>query len=160
MHFPKVQGDVTSEGYQGWIQLDSWQWGASRDITNAACSGADREGSTPVVHEVLVTKDNDSATPRLIEASLGMGDSAEGQEVKIDFCKTDSQKPEPYFQIILTNTLISSLAMSGHGDDRPSETLTLNFTAIEFRNTPMGAANDTGTPVSCSYDLTKQKNGK
>jgi type VI secretion system secreted protein Hcp len=160
MYYPNVTGDVTSEGYAGWIQLDSWHWGTARDIGNAASSGADREGSAPIVHEITLTKDNDCATPTLIQASLGMGGAAEGQEVKIDFCKTDAEKPEPYFQLTLTNTLISSLSMSTNGDDRPSETLTLNFTAIEFRNTPMGGKNDTGTPVSCSYDLTKQSSGK
>ena len=75
--------------------------------------------------------------------------------MQIDFCKTDTQSPEPYLQVTLENTLLSGWSVSS-GGDRPSETLTLNFTAVEFKNTAMGPANQTQTPDPASYDLTTQ----
>jgi type VI secretion system secreted protein Hcp len=52
----------------------------------------------------------------------------------------------------LTNTLISGFSMSS-GGDRPTESITLNFTKITYNNIGMGAANETGNPDRAEYDL-------
>ena len=88
--------------------------------------------------EVVVTKATDvSSTKMLNEAYQG-----EGQKVQIDFCKTDKGKLEVYLTLNLENCMISGYSVSG-GGDRPSESLSLNFTKIEFKNTGMGAARAT-----------------
>jgi type VI secretion system secreted protein Hcp len=156
MQYPNIKGSVTTQGHEEWIELTSWHWGVSRDLHNPHGKGGDREGATPMIHEIVVTKHNDCATGALIRTSLGLGSSAEGQEVKIHFCKTDTEQPEPYFEMVLSNTLVSSLSMASKGE-RPTENLTLSFTALEITDTPMGAANQTGSPDRLSYDLTKQK---
>jgi type VI secretion system secreted protein Hcp len=139
-------------------RADQLALGVSRDVHNPHGKGADREATTPMVHGMVVSKHNDRASADLIRTSLGLGGSAEGQEVKIHFCKTDTAEPEPYFEMTLTHTLISDLSMASNGD-RPTETVTLSFTALEITQTPMGAANDTGSPMRCHYDLAKQKGG-
>jgi type VI secretion system secreted protein Hcp len=155
VNYDGIPGDVTTTGHDKWIQVSSFQWGVARGISNASSSGTDREGSTPSVNEIVVTKDTDSASPNLMRASLGLLPAGEGKIVKIDFCKTDTSQPEPYLQLTLNNTLVSGWSISS-GGDRPTETVTLNFTAVEFKNTGMGPANDTGTPDPAQYDLTTQ----
>ena len=155
MKYDGIEGDVTTSGHEKWIQCSSFQWGVGRGISNASSSPADREGSTPSVSEIVVTKDTDSASPNLLRASLGLKPADEGKTVKIDFCKTDTSQPEPYLQLTLTNTLVSGWSISS-GGDRPTETVTFNFTKVEFKNIGMGPANDTGTPDPASYDLTTQ----
>lgn len=155
MNYDGITGDVTTAGHEAWIELSSFQWGVGRGIGDAASSGADREASTPSVSEVVVTKVNDSASTNLMRASLGIGPAGEGKTVKIDFCKTDVSQPEPYLQLTLTNTLVSGWSASS-GGDRPSESLSLNFTKVEFKSVTMGGANDTGSPDTASYDLTTQ----
>ena len=80
----------------------------------------------------------------------------EGKTVQIDFCKTDKDKLEAYLSLTLENTLVSGFSTSS-GGDRPSESLTLNYTKIEFKNTGMGAANETGSPEAVSWDLAMAK---
>jgi type VI secretion system secreted protein Hcp len=155
LNYDGIPGDVTTTGHEKWIQCSSFQWGVGRGISNASSSPADREGSTPSVSEIVVTKDTDSASPPLMRASLGLDPVGEGKDVKIDFCKTDTSQPEPYLQLTLNNTLVSGWSISS-GGDRPTETVTLNFTKVEFKNIGMGAANDTGTPDPSQYDLTTQ----
>jgi type VI secretion system secreted protein Hcp len=91
----------------------------------------------------------------LLRASLGLKPADEGKTVNIDFCKTDTSKPEPYLQFTLTNCLVSGYSLSS-GGDRPTESVQLNFTKVEFKNTGMGAANETGSPDTASYDMTTQ----
>ena len=150
-----IDGDVTTTGHEKWIEVNSLQWGTGRGISNSSGSGADREGSTPSVNEISVTKDLCSASPNLLRASLGLKPADEGKTVNIDFCKTDTSKPEPYLQFTLENCLVSAYAINSEGD-RPTETVTLNFTKVEFKNTAMGPANETGSPDTASYDMTTQ----
>ena len=155
LQYQGIDGDVTTAGHEKWIEVHSIQWGTGRGISMNTASGADREGSTPSVSEVVVTKDTDSASPNLLRASLGLPPADEGKTVNIDFCKTDTSQPEPYLQFTLDNCLVSGYSLSS-GGDRPSESVTLNFTKVEFKNTGMGSANQTGSPDTASYDLTTQ----
>ena len=155
MQYDGIDGDVTAAGHEKWIEVTSYQFGIGRGMTSATSSAADREGSTPSVSEIVVTKVTDGASTNLLRASLGLGPGGEGKTVKIDFCKTDVSQPEPYLQWELTNTLVSGFSLSS-GGDRPTESVTLNFTKIAMNNVGMGAANETGQPDRAEYDLSTQ----
>src|SRR5262252_333503 len=107
MQYDGIDGDVTSQGHEKWIELTSLQWGCGRGMTSATGSAADREASTPRVSEVVLTKVCDGASSSLLRTALGLGPVAEGQTVRIDFCKTDTSEPEPFLTLTLDNTLIS-----------------------------------------------------
>jgi type VI secretion system secreted protein Hcp len=143
-----IDGDVTAEGHEKWIEVNSCQWGVGRGISSPTGGSADREASAPSVSEIVVTKPTDVASTKLFDESL----EGEGTDVTIDFCKTDKGKLETFMQYTLTNTMVSGFSMSS-GGDRPTESLSFNFTKIEFKNTAMGAANDTGSPDAVTYDL-------
>jgi len=153
MNYDGIPGDVTATKHEGWIECSSFQWGVGRGITAASSSEADREGSAPSVSEIVITKPNDIASLNLFRASLGLAPAGEGKLVKIDFCKTDAGSLEAYIHIELTNTLVSGYSISS-GGDRPQESVSLNFTAVQITNTPMGKDNSTGTPDTANYDMT------
>jgi type VI secretion system secreted protein Hcp len=152
MKIDGIDGSVTAEGHQKWIELNSCQLGTNRHVTNATGRGTNREASAPAVSEIVVTKMTDESSTNLFRESLW----GEGKTVKIDFCTTDKDKFEPYMQLELENTLISSFSMSS-GGDRPMESLSLNFTKITFNNIGMGAANETGQPDRAEWDLATGK---
>lgn len=147
-----IKGDVTEDGHKGWIELNSFQWGVGRGISSPTGASADRESSAPSVSEITCSKAQDASSVNLLNEAL----QGEGQTVLIDFCKTDKGKLEVYQTYTLTNTMISGYSISS-GGDRPSESLSLNFTKIEYKNTAMGAANETGSPESVTYDLAAAK---
>jgi type VI secretion system secreted protein Hcp len=143
-----IDGDVTAAGHEKWIEINSAQFGVGRGISSPTGGSADREASAPSVSEIVVTKPTDVASTKLFNEAL----QGEGTDVTIDFCKTDKGKLETYMTYTLTNTMVSSFSMSS-GGDRPMESLSFNYTKIEFKNTAMGAANDTGSPDAVTYDL-------
>ena len=57
-----IDGDVTAEGHEKWIELGSCQFGVGRSITNPTAKGGDREASAPSVSEIVVTKVTDGAS--------------------------------------------------------------------------------------------------
>jgi type VI secretion system secreted protein Hcp len=156
MKYDGIDGSVTAAGHEKWIELDSCQMGVHRNITSPSGRGANREAAAPSVSEIVVTKHQDCASTNLFRASLW----GEGKKVKIDFCKTDKDKVEPYLQLELENTLVSSFSSSGHGGDghdRPMESLSLNYTKITFNTIAMDSKNATAKPDRAQWDLAQSK---
>jgi len=148
MNYNNIPGDATAEGHEKWIELNSCQWGIGRGISSPTGGSSDRESSAPSVSEIVVTKATDVSSTKV----LNEGYQGEGQKVTIDFCKTDKGKLEVFLTLSLENTMISGYSLSS-GGDRTTESLSLNFTKIEFKNVNMGAAGETGSPDSTTYDV-------
>lgn len=148
MNYQGVQGDVTETGHAQWIELHSFQWGVGRGISTSVGSAAERESTAPSVSEVVVTKENDIATGKLMQEALG----GEGKTVKIEFTRTDKSKQDVFLSLELSNTLISGYSHSG-GGGRPMETISLNFTKVVFKTKQMKDDGGEGQPFNITYDL-------
>jgi hypothetical protein len=46
----------TGSGQAGWIEINSFQWGVGRGISSTSSSSSDKEGTTPSVSEIVITK--------------------------------------------------------------------------------------------------------
>jgi type VI secretion system secreted protein Hcp len=152
VQYAKIAGDVTATGHEKWIEVNSFQFGVGRGISSPTGGSSDRESSAPSVSEIVVTKPTDVASTKLFNESL----QGEGEDVTIDFCKTDKGKLETYLTYTLTNTMISGYSLSS-GGDRPMESLSFNFTKVEQKSTAQGAAGDTGSPDAVTYDVAAGK---
>ena len=148
MKYDTIDGDVTESGHKQWIEVNSFQWGIGRGISSPVGGSEDRESSAPRVSEVVVKKDNDVSSVKLVNEAL----QGEGKTVKFDFCRTEKSKLQVYLQLELTNTMISGFSTSS-GGDRPSESVSLNFTKVEYKVTPMGASGDAANSATVTYDL-------
>ena len=149
MNWDGVTGDVTTQGFEKWIELQSFQWGVGRGIGSAMSGQASRESSIPSVSEIVVTKRMDSSSPGL------WTDSVAGQlntTVKIAFTTTSQGATTQFLNYELTNTGLSGYSLSS-GGDMPTESLSLNFTKVvwSFTGTDPSVS---GTPVTQGYDLT------
>jgi type VI secretion system secreted protein Hcp len=148
VQYGTLKGDVTAEGHVGWIEVNSFQWGVGRGISAPVGGSSDREASAPSVSEIVVTKPTDIATVTILGESL----EGEGQDVTIDFCKTDKGALNVYLSFTLNNTMVSGFSMST-GGDRPQESISFNFTKIQMRDISLGSKNEDGAPATVGYDL-------
>ena len=154
LHYEGIEGQATHQEHSKWIDISSVSWGIGRGISTPTGSTANREASEPSVSEITISKTMDNASPKIFtESATGR----KGKTVKIHFVSTGSPG-ETYVEYTLTNTLISGYSISS-GGDRPTESLSLNFTKIKYKLTPSGTANDDLTPVIVSYDLSTTKSG-
>ncbi len=152
MSYDGIPGDVTADGHAAWIECFSLQWGVGRGISSPTGNTKDRESSAPSVSEIVITKNQDKATALLLDAAL----QGEGKNVTIDFCKTDKGKLEVYMTYTLTNTMVSGYSLSS-GGDRPSESVSLNFTKVEYKLITQNDDGSTGDPALVTYDLALAK---
>lgn len=155
MKFGSIKGNVTEDKHKEWIELNSFQWGVGRSIGTPVGNAANREASNPSVSEVTVTKSMDIASVGLLQAALGGEDPA---EATIEFTQTGASKGEQrvFLQFKLKNTMISGFSMSS-GGDRPSESISLNFTQVHEEFTPTKEENKQGTSPKVDYDLSLAK---
>ncbi|WP_311031250.1 Hcp family type VI secretion system effector [Mesorhizobium koreense] len=154
MKYEGIDGEVTQKDHVKWIEVQSFQFGVGRGISTPTGSTNNRESSHASVSEVTVTKSMDGASPKLFTESAA---GTTGKKVEINFVST-GDPGMVYAKYTLDDTLISGYSVSS-GGDRPSESLSLNFTKVEFEMTPHDDKNAAGTPVRVSYDLTTAKKG-
>jgi type VI secretion system secreted protein Hcp len=111
------------------IEVSSFQWGSSRGISSPTGASADRESSAPSVSEIVITRTQDSSSPNLFRGLLGKPGSLGTCTLK--FVKGNQPNEAPYLTITLTNAMVAKYSLSS-GGDRPTESITLNFTKITF----------------------------
>jgi len=116
------------------IEISSFQWGVGRGISSPTGGSSDREGSTPSVGEIVVTKPTDTTSPGLFQHCLV------GTRLLVSILLTNTKKPGgPRHKIDLKNAVITGVqpcsTRSGRG-----ERLTLSFSDYEFngaKNVPI-----------------------
>jgi type VI secretion system secreted protein Hcp len=154
MKFGAKTGDVDTTQYKNWIAVQSFQFGSGRGISSATGSGQNRQGSHASVSEVTISKQLDPASLHLWRDSL---DGKLNTSVEFSFTRADQDNSE-YLHVTLSDTGVSGFSLSS-GGDRPSESISLNFAKIEFKDIKVGEDGVTATPLAVNYDLAKQTAG-
>jgi type VI secretion system secreted protein Hcp len=150
---PNIEGGVTTTGFEKQIEINSFQFGIGRGVGSPTGGATNREATTPSVSEITLTKVLDEASGNLIkEAYSGAGAAT----ALISFTRTDKGGAVTYLQITLTDTMLSGYSISS-GGDKPSESISLNFTKIETKIIPQNADGTPGTAFPVTYDLALQK---
>jgi type VI secretion system secreted protein Hcp len=151
MKYGAIKGDVTAAGHQGsdgWVEINSFQYGIGRAICSASGGSKDREASAPSISEINITKPTDISSTAWMEQAL----YGRGVNCQIDFCKTDKGQLEVYQSFSLENCLISGFTVNS-GGDRPTESITISFTKIIYSYQEMSAAGDAGDSPKTGWDI-------
>ena len=158
MKYDGIDGDVTAEGWEKWIECSSMQFGVGRAIGGTASGAAKgREASLCNCSEITITKPSDSSSQDLMrEAMIG---AVPGKLVKFNFVTTgQGDKAEVYTKFDLEECMISGYSLSS-GGDRPMESLSLNFTKIEYQMSQGGTGGALESPKTGYFDLRTAKGG-
>ena len=121
MNYSGITGDVQNTSHEQWIEIASFQWGVGRGISSPTGGSADREGSTPSVGEIVVTKETDTSSASLFQHCL------DGERLRVSIILTNAPTPGGLHQKIdLENAVVTHIqphpTRSGKG-----EKLTITF---------------------------------
>jgi len=150
LEIKEIEGESKDDKYKGQIELLS----ASMGVTNRGSFGAGGGGgsSKSDFQDVSITKMTDKASPKLMAAC------ATGEHISkavLHFRKAGKDQQE-YLTITLSNVFVSSYQAGGHGDI-PSESISLNFSKIEYQYKEQKADGTMSGPVIKQYDLSANK---
>lgn len=155
MKYDGIDGESKAEGFEKFIELESFEFGVGRRIGSAR-GGSTREGTDASFSEAVVRKRTDGTSVKFFEAAV-IGKL--NKVVDIKFVRTGSTSPEAYVYFKLEDTGVagqSFKAAGGSGDNRPTETLHLNFTKITLEYNPIGD-DLSGNPSKWGYDMQTSK---
>jgi type VI secretion system secreted protein Hcp len=152
MKFGDVPGDVTTQGFKDWIEMNSFQFGVSRGVSSGA-GGSTRESSSPSISEIVVTKYFDKSSAKLYQDSVaGSFDT----KVQIKMTTTTKSTIETFLTYDLSDCGVSSYSQSS-GGDAPTESLSLNFVKIMVTPTPLDKSGQIKKGDVVTYDLLEMK---
>jgi len=149
-----IKGETTQLTHKEWIEMTSVQWGVGRGVSSGVGGGSKREATAPSVSEVTLSKTFDISSPLLLKSALGGYGAV---DAKIELTQTDnSGKHVSYQKYILYGTVMSGYSVSS-GGDRPSESISLNFTKVDSEYLNIDAKFQSKTTGHVVYDIAESK---
>ena len=148
-----VQGNVTAEGYEGWMQIATLNFGVERSVSMEAGRLANRESGRPSLSRIALTRFADQSIAALLKESVT---GAAGREAEIAFVYTGSKLQE-YLRYKLSDCLVSNYAIVAHTEEGLVEGLLLSYSAIETTYRHRDATGKPGTPMRVGYSLKEAK---
>jgi len=150
-----IKGESKVDGHLGEIELMSWSWGATQSGSTRGISGL--TAGKVNVQDLTFTKLLDTATPNHIGAVC----SGQAYPTATLICEKSSgngKKPVQYLKISMKDVLISSYAVGGSGgSDTHTETITLNFGAVQTAYTPMKPDGTPDATIQSGWDIVAGK---
>ena len=150
-----ISGNCTEKGYEDWIMLDSFSLGVANSLTSNA-GNSERTSGGVQVSEMNCSKTMDVSSLLLAEACAGNKNLG---EVVLTVTRTDADEQLELVNYTLSDAMISSISTSGSGNgDLPSESFSINFTAINATYTkqkPEGTAEGT---ANFAWDMKTREN--
>jgi len=151
MQIAGINGECADSNHKNWMDVETLQWGVSRQITSSTSTKNDRESSNAVISDLHVTRRMDSSTPPMfIEACCG-----KGKDVTIHMSKTGSGTgADVYMEYKLKNALISAYDVSSdtNDTDRPTESFTISFIDAEVKYTPYDEDGNAMAAIAVGFD--------
>lgn len=146
-----IQGELQDSAHPNEIQVHSISFG----VSNAGSGGFGMgSGSGKAnVHDMSFTKLVDKASPNLFIA-CATGKSI-GNAI-VTMRKAGGDKPVEYLVYKLTEVFVSSSNMSAsEGGGIAQESLSLNFSKVEWSYKPQNADGSAGAAIQTGYDIKK-----
>lgn len=159
-YFLKIEGvdkgessDDKFKGSDGWIQIESWSFGANQGGTMQFGGGG---GAGKVsMQDFHFTMKVNTASPKLFLAC------ATGEHFKkaTVHARKAGKTQQVFYTVTFSDCLVTSFQTSGSGssDVIPMESISLNFSKIEIEYKEQKADGSTGAPVKTGYDLKANK---
>lgn len=141
-----IEGESTDARNKGSSDVISWSWGIENTATGAGAGGGGSGSGKSCIKGLAITKNVDSATPRLI-TNVSSGAHAPKAVLKVRKSGADRGATD-FFVITMTNVVVSSYQVGGSvGDDRLTESIILNFELVDGVYTKQNADGATGPGI-------------
>ncbi len=152
LDYDGIKGNVTAEGFEQCVKINTVRFGVSRPITMEAGKMANREVGKPTFSQVILSKEADNSVAAFFREAVA---GSSGKTATLKFVRTGSDKVEEFMEYILHDCLVSRYHISAEDDKEPKENITLSFSMCEINYKDHDASNKTGNPQRTGYDLAK-----
>ena len=143
-----VEGESQDDKHIGSIDVLAWSWNVSNSGTLHI--GAGGGGGKALVRDLKVVKYTDKSTPTLLMKAF-TGQHAAQATLTV---RAAGDKPLEYLIIKMDEVLITNVATGGsEGEDRLTETITVNFAKICLKYTERQNDGSAGKAIETCWDV-------
>ena len=147
-----IKGESTEPDHKDWINLLSVSQGVSRSVPVGA-SGSTRQRSSATLEDIVLVKELDKSTPKLVESICKGTNFA---EVQIHLTtSSEGEKRIPYMVWTLSNARVTSYSVSGSTDGGtvPTESLSINYEEIKWTYDELDKENKSKGAVETAWKV-------
>lgn len=156
MKYANIQGDATQKGFEGWVNLTSFDWDLERHFAQDQVGRAfNREAAQAQMKVCRVSKEVDHSSGEILKT---VTTAFKGEKCEIVFVRTGNPG-EPYLKFTLTDALIANLEVALRGPERPAETLTIDFTELEIECKTLDETNTSEETMRINYSSSTGQGG-
>jgi len=147
-----IKGESKDDKHKKEIDILSWSFGAHQS-GHGHVGGGSGAGKVSV-NDLSFTHYADAASADLFHSCC----SGKHFQKAVLTCRKAGDKPLEFLKLTLEQVLVSSVNFGGsHGDDRPVESVTLNFAKLKMEYTEQNADGSAGTSTPKGWDLSANK---
>jgi type VI secretion system secreted protein Hcp len=146
-----VTGEATRQNYGGWIELDSFSFGASNPVSIGTGSTGAGAGKVSL-SSFNVMKRTDSSSPILFQKCCS---GQHFSKATVALNKAGGTASVKFLQYDFTEMYTESIQWSGGagGDDTPAEAISFAFASINVTYTPQKVDGTAGSAVVAGWDV-------
>ena len=151
----EITGESQDKVHKEEIDVLSWNWGMSNSgTTHLGPIGGEGKSS---VKDLSIIKWIDKATPTIMFHAL-TGERI--PDALLTIRKAGGTTPVEYLKIDFKDIIVTSASTGGSGgEDRFTETITLNFAAFKLTYTPQAPDGTPGTAITLNWDIVDKIGG-
>lgn len=149
-----LDGESTRAGFEKWIEIYSFSFGASNPTTVGSGTTGMAAGKVSL-SSFNVMKKTESVSPSLF-GKCCMGDHFKTANVTCNKASGDKKTPLSFLKYDFTEVYVESIQWSGSsgGDDTPTESVSFAFATVKITYTPQTKTGTGGTPIIANWDQT------
>ena len=150
-----IKGESTDIKHAGWIECKSVNWHVLQPKSATASTGGGHTAERTEHKDITVSKLADLATPLLLQ-NCSSGKTI--PKAKFEFLRADGKGERiTYFEIELTDVLISSVAPAVAQGDILTESLSLKYSKVKWKYTQQKVGGGSGGSTVGGWDLAKNQ---
>ena len=145
-----IKGESSEPNHKDWINLLSVSQGVSRSMPTGA-SGSTRQRSSATLGDIVIVKELDKSTPKLVEA-ICKGTNFPVVTIHLT-TSSEGDTRIPYMAWELKNARVTDYSVSGatEGGSVPTESLSINYEEVKWTYDELDKENKSKGKVETSW---------
>jgi type VI secretion system secreted protein Hcp len=150
-----ISGESNDHDHSKWIECKGVNWKVLQPKSATASTAGGHTAERTEHKDILISKLSDMATPLLLQ-NCSSGKTI--PKAKLEFMRADADgKRVKYFEVTLTNVLISSVSPAVIPGDIMTEELALKYSMVTWKYTQQQVGGGQGGSTVGGWDLSKNQ---